>query len=442
VKQAEIGERALPSGPIQANEAGPEPSRRESAWSDADRSFAAWTAGVRTASFRPGALQARRWLAAAILLSWPLAAPAGAAPPAPQVIAAHPLRRNVDTRLGFLGQFAAVDAIEIRAQVGGTLTGIYFKDGSIVRKGDLLFTIDPVPYEIRLAEAKAQLESATARLLLANRELARAQTLVHGDAGTVENVDQRAADRHAAQAEVDAAEAQIRDAQFDLDHCRITAPVAGRIGTHLVSTGNLVAGSRTASSPTTLLATLVSLDPIWLGFDMSESDYDQFSRNRARLASGADGGLGNKVEIALNGEDEYTRTGTLDFVDNQIDRSSGVIQARATVANPSLDLTPGAFARLRLVVSPPAPALLVPDAAVLPDQSHHIVLTVAKDGTVVPRLVQTGALRGTLRIIRSGLSPADDVIISGLPYAAPGSKVAVRQGTITGDGSTQDLAQR
>ena len=352
----------------------------------------------------------------------------------PQVVAALPLRRDVDRQLGFLGQLAAVNALEIRAQVGGTLTSVSFRDGDIVHKGDLLFTIDPVPYEIRLAEAKAELESASARASLAEREFTRAQTLQRGEAGSIENVDQRFADRRSAQAAIDTAQAHIRDAQFDLDHCRIIAPVNGRIGTHLVSTGNLVAGSRTASSPTTLLATLVSLDPIWLTFDMSESDYTLFERNRPRSG----GSLSRAVEVQPNGDRAYTRSGVLDFVDNAIDRSSGVIHARATIANPSFDLTPGSFARLRVSVAAPASALLVPDASVLPDQSRHIVLTVAKDGTVAPKLVETGDLHGTLRVIRSGLAADDRVIIDGLVYAAPGAKVKVTEGVIHDDAPGQD----
>src|SRR5499433_1337873 len=177
----------------------------------------------------------------------------------PQVVVSKPLEREVDSRLGFLGQFSAVEQVELRAQVGGTLTGIHFKDGDIVHQGDLLFTIDPRPYEIRLAQATAQLETASARLDLAKPELWRAQELKRTDFGTMQAVDQRRADLKAAQASIDDAKAQIRDAQFDLDHCRITAPFTGRMGTHLVSVGNLIAGSRTATSPTTLLATLVSL---------------------------------------------------------------------------------------------------------------------------------------------------------------------------------------
>ena len=354
-------------------------------------------------------------------------AAASVAPAAlPQVVVSKPLERGVDSRLGFLGQFSAVEQLELRAQVGGTLTGILFKDGDIVHQGDLLFTIDPRPYEIRLAQATAQIETASARLELAKRELWRARELKRTDFGTVQNVDQRTADLRAAQASIDDAKAQIRDAQFDLEHCRITAPFTGRVGTHLVSMGNLIAGSRYATSPTTLLATLVSLDPIYFDFDMSEADFLTFSRDRAGLK----GILADKVELALSDETQFTRQGTLDFVDNVLDRSSGTIHVRATVPNPELLLTSGEFARVRLVVGAATPTLLVPDTAVLPDQSQHLVMTVSADGTVAPKQVEIGDIRGGLRVIRSGLTPNDQVIIDGIPYARPGSKVAPQEGAI------------
>jgi RND family efflux transporter MFP subunit len=344
----------------------------------------------------------------------------------PQVVVSKPVVRELDARLGFLGQFSAVDYVELRAQVGGTLTGIHFKDGDIVHQGDLLFTIDSIPYEIRLAQATAQLETGSARLELAKRELYRAQELKRTDFGTMQNVDQRTADLQAAQASVDDAKAQIRDAQFDLEHCRITAPFTGRIGTHLVSVGNLIAGSRYATSPTTLLATLVSLDPIYFDFDMSESDFLTFSRDRALQ----NGPLADKVKLALSDETRFTRRGKLDFVDNVLDRSSGTLHARATVPNHELFLTPGEFARVRLVVGAAAPTLLVPDTAVLPDQSQHLVMTVSADGTVAAKQVEIGDIRGGLRVIRSGLTPNDQVIIDGIPYARPGSKVAPQDGAI------------
>jgi RND family efflux transporter MFP subunit len=349
-----------------------------------------------------------------------------AAPPAPSVAVSAPLQRNVEDRLGFLGQFSAVNRVELRAQVGGTLTAIHFKDGDIVHKGDLLFEIDPEPYQIKLSEATAQLESANAKLALATRELSRAQQLQQADAGTVENVDQRVADQHAAQATVDDAQAQVRDAKFDLDHCHIVAPFTGRIGTHLVSTGNLVAGSRAATSPTTLLATLVSMDPVYLDFDMSEGDYMAFQRAREKVG----GELANQVDISLSDETRFTHHGTLDFVDNELNRASGTIHARAIVSNGDLLLTPGGFARVRLAVSTPKPVLLVPDAAVLADQSDHIVLVDGPNDVATPKQVQLGDLRGGLRVIRSGLAPTDKVIIDGIPSVRPGSKIAPHAGTI------------
>src|SRR5690349_1989460 len=355
---------------------------------------------------------------------------AAASPAAlPQVVVSKPLAQDIDTRLGFLGQFAAVSQVELRAQVGGTLTGIFFKDGNIVRKGDLLFTIDARPYEITFAEANAQLEVAAARLELADRQLDRAKDLEQSNAGSVENVDQRISDQRSARAAVEEANARIRDAQFDLDHCRITAPFTGRMGTHLVSVGNLIAGSRTATSPTTLLATLVSLDPIYLDFDMSESDFLAYSKYRGHLK----GGHVEKVEVALGDDNQYARNGVLDFLDNVLDRSSGTIRARATIPNADLVLTPGQFARVRVVVALPSPTLLVPDSAVLPDQSQHMVMTVSTDGTVAPKQVEVGDIRGGLRVIRSGLSPNDRVILDGLLRAPSGSKVATRDGTIRHD---------
>ena len=344
----------------------------------------------------------------------------------PQVAVSKPLVHYLDSQLDFLGQFSAVSQVELRAQVGGTLTGIFFKDGDIVRKGDLLFTVDPRPYEIILAEATAQLSVASAHLELADRELGRAKDLEQSNAGSVEDVDQRTSDQRSARAAVEDAKARIRDAQFDLGHCRITAPFTGRMGKHLVSVGNLIAGSRTATSPTTLLATLVSLDPIYLDFDMSESDFLTYSKYRKHLK----GTHVQTVEVALGDEKQYARSGVFDFLDNVLDRSSGTIRARATVPNKDLILTPGQFARVRVVVSLPSPTLLVPDSAVLPDQSQHMVMTVSTDGTVTPKQVEVGNLRGGLRVIQSGLSPNDRVIVDGLLHATPRSKVATHDGTI------------
>jgi RND family efflux transporter MFP subunit len=339
-------------------------------------------------------------------------------PSAPTVVVSAPAQRNIEKQLQFLGQFSAVQQVELRPQVGGTLTKINFKDGDIVHQGDVLFEIDPTPYQIRLSEATAQLETARAQLDLAIQQLGRADTLKDKGFGTVELADQRLAGRRAAQAALDNAEAAVRDARFDLDRTQLTAPFTGRIGTHLVSVGNLIAGSRAATSPTTLLATLVSVDKIYLNFDMSESDYATFQQERRQQQ----GPLADKVEVSLNGGG-FDREGTLDFIDNVLDRSSGTIHARATVENTDGSLTPGAFARVRVAVSKPALALLVPDASVLPDQSDHIVMTVGADGVVTPKKVELGDLRDGLRVVRSGLTSSDRVIIGGIPLARPGAKV-------------------
>lgn len=345
---------------------------------------------------------------------------------APPVTVSQPLQREVSTRVDFLGQFSAIDRVELRAQVGGTLTEIHFQDGQIVHKGDLLFVIDPRPYEIRLAQAQAALQTAQARVALANNQLTRATSLKRSDFATQETVDQRTNDQDASVAAVEDAKARVKDAELDLDYCRVKAPFTGRIGARQVSLGSLIAGSRAATSPTTLLTTLVSLDPLYVDFDMSESDFLAFSRLRAHTP----GPLANKVLFRLSDETDFTREGTLDFIDNALDRSSGTIRARATVPNPDLFLPPGAFARVRVEIAPPTPAYLLPDASVMLDQSQHLVMTVGTDATVKPKIVTTGDLRGGLRVIRSGLEPSDRVVIDGLVRAMPGAKVTPQDGTI------------
>ncbi|MGX9424892.1 MULTISPECIES: efflux RND transporter periplasmic adaptor subunit [Bradyrhizobium] len=388
---------------------------------------------------KPPAPRRRTWRTAAIAAIAVLAAllvylgfaprkadqAAASAPPLP-VTVSQPLQREVDTRVGFLGQFSAIDRVELRAQVGGTLTEIHFKDGQIVHKGDLLFVIDPRPYEIRLAQAQAALETAMARVALASNQLSRAQSLKRNEFATQETVDQRTNEQDASRAAVDDAKARVRDAQLDLEYCRVRAPFTGRIGARQVSIGSLVAGSRAATSPTTLLTTLVSLDPLYLDFDMSESDFLTFSRERARVG----GPLANKVAISLSDENSFIREGTLDFIDNALDRSSGTIHARATVPNPDLFLAPGQFARLRVAIAPPTQVYLLPDAAVMLDQSQRLVMTVGPDATVKPKIVTTGDLRGGLRVIRSGLEASDRVVIDGLVRAIPGTKVAPQDGVI------------
>ena len=351
--------------------------------------------------------------------------PVSAAAPITVVTVAQPLQRDLQAQLQFLGQFSPVDQVELRAQVGGTLTYIGFKDGDMVRKGALLFTIDPTPYQIKFDEGTAQMATARARLELAKTELTRAQTLQKTDAGTLENVEQRSAEQRSAQAALDEAEAQVRDARFDLDRTHVYSPFSGRMGTHLVSVGNLVSGNRGGGSSTTLLATIVSIDPIYLNFDMSEGDYLNFQRDRASHKSA----LASKVDIALSDEHQFVRHGTFNFLDNSLDRASGTIHARATVSNSDLLLTPGEFGRVRVNLQASHQVLLVPDAAVSVDQTDHVVLVAGADGVLKQKKVETGGLRYGLRVIYSGLAPSDGVVIGG-PPVTPGMKVSAKAGTI------------
>ena len=350
-----------------------------------------------------------------------------ATPPLPQVTVSTPLRRKIATLTSFTGQFSAVDRVEIRAQVGGYLTDIAFKDGQIVTTGDLLFQIDRRPYEIALQQAKAQLATATSALDLSNKQLSRTSELKRSDFASGETMDQRTQQQLGAVAAVDLAKAAVHSAELNLTYSRITAPQNGRISQHRVSIGNLVTGGNLGAA-TTLLTTIVSVDPIYLDFDMSETDYLAYQRY---LHAPRDGQTVNKtVDISLSDETGWPHRGVLDFLDNEMDRSSGTMHARVTVPNADLLIAPGQFARLRLPTSDNAEVSLVPDLAISSDQSRKLLMVVAPDGTVLPKQVEVGALDGDLRVIKSGINPDDRVIIDGLMYARPGTKVAPKAGTI------------
>ncbi len=338
-------------------------------------------------------------------------------PPLPVVTVAFPLRENITNRTELTGQFSAVNQVGLRAQVSGYLSEIHFQDGQIVRKGDLLFVIDPRPYEIQLQQATAQRESAAAALELADKQVARTARLNREEFATDELLDQRAQTQRAAAAAVQAAEAAVRSAQLNLEFTRIVAPFDGRLSMRRVSVGSLVSGG---TSDPTALTSIVSLDPIYLDFDMSEADYVAY--RHASAARPAD--EKTTVQISLDGEQPWSRTGELNFLDNQLDRGSGTLHARATLANPNLTIAPGQFARVRLPISPAQPALLIPDSAQLTDQSGKTLMVVQNDGTVVPKQVETGALEDDgMRVITRGLLSTDRVAINGLMRLRPGLKV-------------------
>ncbi|HLH90640.1 MAG TPA: efflux RND transporter periplasmic adaptor subunit [Xanthobacteraceae bacterium] len=374
----------------------------------------------------------RAWLRPALAMILLVAAAPGhraaAQTPPPAVTVSTPLQKEIVEWQEFTGQFAAVDYVEVRARVSGYLTEIHFTDGQMVNEGDLLFVIDPRPYEATLAAAQAQLGQANAQLDLAQRQLERSADLKNKGFEPVANYDQRVSEMKVAAAAVESAKAAIRSAQLNVEFTQIKAPVTGRISNHMVSIGNLVSGGEGGS--TTLLTTIVSLDPIYFNFDMSESDY--LAYERATQKGLMQSTRGDKVGVALHLTDErgWPHEGKLDFVDNQVDRLSGTIRVRAVFPNSDLFLTPGQFGRIRIPGSEPYRAILIPDAAMVTDQSQKEVMIVKDDGTIEPRVVRVGPSYDNLRIIRSGLASSDRIVIDGLMRARPGAKVTPQPGKI------------
>ncbi|MGH6865480.1 MAG: efflux RND transporter periplasmic adaptor subunit [Methyloceanibacter sp.] len=366
---------------------------------------------------------------------------AAPAPPPPTVTVSKPLVEELRQWSDFTGQFEAQESVEVRARVSGYLESVNFTDGQIVKKGDLLFVIEPRPFQNELQTAKAQLAQAGAQVQLAEEQLERTAQLRKNDYATQETYDERVSQLNITKASRDAAAAAVDQAQLNLDYTRVVAPVSGRMGRHEVSVGNLVMGGTTGN--TTLLTTIVSLDPIWLTFNVSEGDGMTYKRLAARgeVASPRDQESRIEVQGQLMDEKDWTLRGKIDFVDNQYDRSSGTIRVRAAFPNPNLFITPNQFGRVRVPMSQLRPTLLVPDAAVVTDQSVKMLFTVAPDGTVVPKPVELGQVTDDgLRIINSGITKDDEIIINGLLRARPGQKVNPEHGTIQGSSGKPSAA--
>jgi RND family efflux transporter MFP subunit len=344
-----------------------------------------------------------------------------AAPPPPAVTVSKPLIREIQEWADFTGQFEARESVEVRPRVSGYLESINFTDGQLVKKGDLLFVIEPRPFELALETAKAQQAQAEAQLELAKAQLARTAQLRKNDYATQETYDERLAQVNIATASRDASIAAVNQAQLNLDYTRVTAPVAGRMGRHEVSIGNLIMGGTGGS--TTLLTTIVSLDPIWLSFFVSEGDGMTYKRlvQQGEIKSPRDTSVA--VQGQLMDEKTWTLKGNIDFVDNQYDRNSGTIRVRASFPNPNLFITPGQFGRVRVPMSQLRSTMLVPDAAVVTDQSVKMLFTVTPDGTVVPK--QSSSVRSPTTVCalsEAASRPDDQIIISGLLRAGPGRK--------------------
>ncbi|TRW14945.1 efflux RND transporter periplasmic adaptor subunit [Glacieibacterium frigidum] len=348
-------------------------------------------------------------------------APVVAAPPPPMVTIAQPLVREISEWDEYVGRFEASNSVEVRPRVSGAITGVHFTDGAVVRAGQLLFTIDPRPFAAALAEARAGLASAQSDVALAQANLDRANRLVADDAVSKSDIDQLTARVRAARAALAASEARVRARQLDIEFTRVRAPIGGRISDRRIDAGNLVAAGDTTG---TLLTTINALDPIYFAFDASEALF--LKTKRAQQS----GGRPSPVEVKLQDETDYRRSGRLDFTDNGLDPRSGTVRGRAVLANPDLFLTPGMFGNMRLSSGGSTRALLVPDAAIQTDQARKTVLTVATDGSVSAKAVELGPVLDGLRVVRSGLAPGDRVVISGTQMAMPGTKVQTRAGRI------------
>ncbi len=347
-------------------------------------------------------------------------------PPPPAVTVAKPVQRTVVDQDEYVGRFAAVDSVEIRSRLSGYLSEIHFKDGQMVKQGDLLFTIDRRPFEIALEQMRANLAQARANLAFTEADLARGQSLLTNKTITEQAYDQRTQAKAVATASVTAQEAMVHSAELDLDqYSQLRSPIDGRIGDRRVAVGNLVTGG--AGANTTLLATVVSVDPIRFEFTFDEQSYLRYVRYAS--ASKEVAALNGNVPVSLEliDENEFKHTGKIDFVDNAINTSTGTIRGRAVFDNADGIFTPGMFGRLRVPGSPPYTALLVPDAAIGSEQVRKYVLVVDDSGMVHQKYVTLGQLDGGLRVIKDGLDANDRVIVNGLMRARPGIKVNAQE---------------
>jgi multidrug efflux system membrane fusion protein len=343
-----------------------------------------------------------------------------AAAAAPPVTIAQPAKRTVTDWDEFTGRFDAVEEVQVRARVGGFVTNVEFRDGAFVSAGDLLYIIDPRPFEAVAEQADGQLSDARAKAELAKRELDRGLTLVQTSAVSESTVDQRRQALQAAKAAQMQAEGLLKAAQLNIEFSHVVAPIGGRVSRHLVSIGNLVQGSEGGA---TLLTSIVSLDPIYIYFDMDEATYLKYNRLYFEGKRPSSRDNPNPVQVTLTGETKPSHDGKVDFLDNRMDVSTGTLRGRAVIPNKDFSILPGQFGRVRLIASAPYEALLVPDTAIATDQSRKIVFVVKDDDTVEAKPVTLGPLDEGLRVIREGLKPEDRVVIDGLQRVRVGAKV-------------------
>jgi RND family efflux transporter MFP subunit len=349
-----------------------------------------------------------------------------ASPPPPAVTVAEPVKRTVFDYDEYVGRFTAINSVEVRARVSGYLDKLHFKDGQLVKQGDLLFTIDKRPFQNTLDQARANLVQAQSNVAFTESDYTRGQQLVRDKTITDQTFEQRAQAFRNAKASVSANEAAVRQAELDLEFTELRAPINGRIGDRRVTPGNLVTGG--TGGNTTLLATIVSTDPIYFEFTFDEASYLRYERIGKTGQDVASRGGSVQVALKLIDETDFDHEGRMDFVDNVIDRSTGTIRGRAVFANPNAVFTPGMFGRVRVPGSAPYEALLVPDAAIGTEQAKKYVIVIDAQDTARQKYVTPGQLTSdNLRVIKDGIGPDDRIVVSGLMQARPGTKVRPEQ---------------
>jgi len=347
--------------------------------------------------------------------------------PPPQVTVATPLVRKITDWDEYTGRLAAVESVEIRARVSGYLESVHFQDGALVKRGDLLFVIDPRPNQAALDEARAERKRARVQMEAMARELRRGEELHATRVISDRDLDILTSQKRAADASLRAAEAAEKSAALYLGFTRVTAPIDGRIGRKLVTVGNLVTGE---GKDSTLLTTLVSVDPIHVYFTADERAFLRYTRLAEQGIRPSSRTVANPVRLQLADEQGFPHEGVMDFVDNRVDEATGTMQGRAVFANPRGDLTPGLFGRIQLLGEGPYEALILPDQAIGTDQAQRLVYVVGEGNVVTPRPVTLGRSLGALRVIRGGLAPTDRVVINGIQKVRPGATVTPIEGQI------------
>lgn len=354
-------------------------------------------------------------------------AQAPGAPPPPSVSVANPVEKKVVEWDEYTGRFESVDTVEVRSRISGVLTEVKFTDGAVVKKGDLLFVIDPRPFQRVLDRDRAALQGAKVQVEFAQKDLERARPLMANSTISQQVFDQRNQAVKTAEANVLSAEASVRSAELDVEFTQIRAPITGRISRKLISEGNFITGG---SGSGTLLTTIVSTDPIYFYFDISEADFLKYKRLFEQGMRPSSRETANPIEVGLQGDTGFPIKGQMNFVDNRIDSNTGSLRERATFQNPNGMLLPGLFAHARVIGSGEYSAILLPDAAIATDQSNRFVFVVADDGTVSARPVTLGPIIEGLRVIRTGVTPADRVIVNGVQRARKGIKVKAEKTVI------------